>query len=85
MSISLVELTDHGSGTTDPVGWRGVDFLADWDLDHDDEVGGLTGGRQHSSSLACLVDRARVFFWVWFVTLVWLEVNQWHLVVKFGL
>ena len=41
---SLVELTKHSGCTTHPVsGWR-IDFLADWNLYHNDEVSGLTSG-----------------------------------------
>ena len=78
---SVVEGAEHGGGTSNPDGGLQVG----WDVHIADKVGRLAGSVEHTSTGTSLVAGALIVFFVALEVFSWLEVNQWHLAVEFGL
>lgn len=75
---SFVELAEHGGGPSHPDCWgdRGRNVHVN------DEVSGLASGTEHTSALASLVAGASILLLISLVVFLWLEPDEWHLVVQ---
>jgi len=77
--VSVIESTEACHSSESPVVW----MLGSWELEHQHEVGGVTGCGEDTLSDRCLVDRSHVALADWNVVCFdWLEPEPWTCCVK---
>jgi len=76
---SVIEHTEHGGGPSNP----DTGLNLGWHVHMDNEVGGLTGGGEDTSTLTSLVARTSVLFDVSHVVFLGLEPKHRHFTVQF--
>jgi len=77
--VSVIESTEGCHSSESPEVW----VLGSWELEHQHEVGGVTGCGEDTLSDRCLVDRSHVALADWNVVgFDWLEPEHWAWCVK---
>jgi len=78
--ISIVKHANESSGSLNPHLWK----FCGWNINRNDVVSRLSGGRKYTSSSSGLVAWAGIFFIISFEIFLWLEVNDRHLIIHFS-